>query len=50
MKINNLTLGANYVAPSEEIAEFAVEAGFATSSFLNKASDGSYEENANGDY
>ena len=31
MKINNLTLGANYVAPSVEIAEFAVEAGFAQS-------------------
>lgn len=31
MKINNLTLGANYVAPSVEIVEFAIEAGFAQS-------------------
>lgn len=51
MKINNLLRGGDsYSAPSIEIVEFAVEAGFAQSDYLNAASDGSYVENANGDY
>ena len=45
-KINNLM----YTAPAVEIVEFAVEAGFAESNFLNAASNGEYQENANGDY
>lgn len=50
MKINNFVSGEVYTAPEMEIAEFVVEAGFADSEFLNAASDGSYVENANGDY
>lgn len=51
MKINNLLSGQNfYSAPSVEVVEFAVEAGFANSQYLNSASNGEYGENANGDY
>ena len=50
MKINSLTRGAIYSAPSMEIVEFAVEAGFANSQYLNAASDGNYGVNDNGEY
>ena len=49
MKTNNLTW-ESYAAPTVEVTEFAVEAGFATSGVLNSASNGEYGENANGDY
>ena len=49
MKINKMTW-ESYVAPSVDVAEIAVEAGFAASNDLNSASNGEYGENANGDY